>query len=142
MEAPGHIETAKEAFAQIHERVPGLEAEPIDSKDFDLGLAFPVQVGLKQRVFLNLQGDELHFSAGHFWMEWFPCTDPAKVAVFVSAVVGYLSGEYRIVEHYRGTRCVKAELQRPGPAWETVATWRRLHVPIPWGTRQEVRCNA
>lgn len=142
MEARGHIETARETFARIQERVPGLSVERIDSENIDLGLAFPVQAGLEQPVLLNLQGDELHFSAGHFWMEWFPCTDPAKVEAYVSAVVGYLSGEYRIVEHYRGKRCVKAELQMPGPAWKTVATWRRLHVPFPWGTKQEVRCNA
>lgn len=142
MEAHGHIETARKAFAQIQERVPRLKVESSDSENFDLGLAFPVQAGLKQPVLLNLQGDELHFNAGHFWMEWFPCTDRAKVAAFTSAVIGYLSGEYRIVEHYRGTRCVKAELQRPGHSWETVATWRRLHVPIPWRMKQEVRCNA
>jgi hypothetical protein len=32
----------------------------------------PRQSGLAFDVILNLQGDELHLSAGAFWLEWFP----------------------------------------------------------------------
>ncbi|MCA6590422.1 MAG: hypothetical protein IM522_14535 [Pseudanabaena sp. M109S1SP1A06QC] len=46
-----------------------------------------------------------------------------------------------MLEHYRGNRCVKAELQAPAAAdWETIGTTSHLSLPIPWGkTFNEVR---
>ena len=63
----------------------------------------------------------------------FPCTKPEKVDRYFEAVSGLLSGEFRILEHWRGRRPVKAELQRPiGGGWESVATWGSVSAIVPW----------
>ena|SRR5690606_37098983 len=103
--------------------------EPEDPTEISLHL--PVQESLKHQVWLGLQNeDELHFSVGHLWCEYFPCTDPQKVQNYIDAVFGFLSGTYRSLEHYRGSECFKAELQRPAlSGWETIATWSKLRLP-------------
>ena len=97
----------------------------------EISLRVPAQEGLKHSVWLAFQNDdELHFAVGHFWFEWFPCTDQGKVRSFVDAVTGFLSGSYRSLEHYRGTDCFKAKLQRrTGNDWETIATWSKIRWP-------------
>src|SRR5262245_41140783 len=98
----------------------------------DLNMDSREQPGLAFDVNLNLQGDELHLSAGSFWLEWFPCTDPDVVARYRDAVTGLLGGRYRIVEHLVGNRPVKAELQSPvGDSWQTVGTWSNLRRLVP-----------
>jgi len=113
-----------------------------DHPHVDLNMDIPRQTGLNFDVNLNLQNiDELHLSAGHFWLEWFPCTDGGIVSAFREAVCGVLSGEFRILEHYRGKRAIKAELQRPsGQGWQTIGTWSTWSLPIPWRvTTRELR---
>ena len=112
-----------------------------DHPHVDLNLDIPQQSGLKFNVNINLQGDELHLSAGHFWLEWFPCSDAGVVETFREAVRGLLSGEFRILEYYRGRRAIKAELQRPsGDGWKTIGTWSALSLPVPWRvTTKELR---
>ena len=107
----------------------------------DLNLDIPQQGSLQFDVNINLQGDELHLSAGHFWLEWFPCSDVRVVKAFREAVHGLLSGEFRILESYRGKRAIKAELQRPSAdGWKTIGTWSALSLPIPWRvTLKELR---
>jgi hypothetical protein len=115
------LEIARKAFADIQARFPHLQATFREGGPVDLSVDMPVQSRLKYEVNLNLQGDELHFSVSHFWLEWFPCTKPAIVEAYITAVSGFLSGEYRIVEHYRGNNCVKAELQSPKDTdWKTI----------------------
>jgi hypothetical protein len=98
---------------------------------------------LKFDINLNLQGDELHLSAGHFWVEWFPCDDLQKANRYIDAVSGLISGKYRILESYRLGRAVKAELQQPaGAGWATIATWANLWCLIPWRTSNKVLQNA
>src|SRR5436309_11491651 len=103
----------------------------------DLNMDIPRQPGLLFDVNIKLQGDELHLDTGALWLEWFPCTDPDVVAKFREAVHGVLSGAFRIVEHLRGTRAVKAELQKPaGRGWEGAGTSGRLYLPLgPKSTR-------
>ena len=133
MNDAAELEIAKAAFAAIQARVPWLSVVPEPDAPVELSISFPVQPRLSQKVWLGFQNkDELHFSVGHFWLEWFPCTNPSKVREYVEAVVGYLSGEYRVIEHYRGARCVKAQLQAPvGAEWQTVGTWSTLLALIP-----------
>jgi hypothetical protein len=108
----------------------------------DVSMDIPQQPGLGFFVNVNLQGDELHLTAGHFWLEWFPCTDPAIVAQYREAVTGVLSGRFRIVEHYIGDRAVKAQLQRPeGETWQTIGTWANLGMFLPWPRRRRVLQN-
>ena len=124
------LEIALDTFRRIQERFPRLTMK-LDREDphVDVALDIPRQRGL---VSLNLQNrDELHIAAGAFWCEWFPCTSPAKVDEYFNAVTGLIEGKYRILEHLRGSRVVKAELQKPtGSGWETVGRW--LTISLPW----------
>ena len=107
----------------------------MENKDdpIETSLSIPEQPGLNSKVWLCLQNDdELHLSVGHFQVGWFPCTNPAKVLSYIDAVTGFLAGGYRVLEHYRGKKCVKAELQKPQNSdWETIATWQLLWLPLP-----------
>jgi hypothetical protein len=138
------LEIAKVAIARIREAFPALEVVTDASAPVELSVNLPVQAGLKHGINLNLQNvDELHFSVGAFWLEWFPCTDSAKVDAFVNAVVGFISGRLRVLEHYRGAQCIKAELQEPiQDGWHTIGVWSLLHFPFPWHTVQRVVSNA
>lgn len=129
------LHIARQAVAEIAARFPTLSMVEHPEDPVELSITLPIQPGLKQKVWLGLQNnDELHFSVGHFGLEWFPCTNPDRVRAYIAAVSGYLSGEYRVLEHYRGNRCVKAELQVPAAAdWETIGITSHLSVPIPWG---------
>lgn len=133
MKGAAELEIAKAAFAEIGARLPWLSMVPEPDAPIELSISLPFQPGLSQQVWLGFQNnDELHFSVGHFWLEWFPCTNSSKVREYVDAVVGYLSGQYRVIEHYSGRRCVKAELQAPaGTQWQTVGTWSNLWALIP-----------
>jgi hypothetical protein len=104
----------------------------------DLNLDIAQQPGLGFDINLNLQGDELHLSAGFLWLSWFPCDQPAIAAKYRDAVQGLISGRLRIVEHYRGSRPVKAELQEPvGDGWQTIGT--RTGIPWPFSRRTTIR---
>lgn len=128
------IEVARHAVAEISARFPPIRMVEDPGAPVELSITLPVQQGLKHEVWLGLQNnDELHFSVGYFWLEWFPCTDSNRVRAYIDAVCGFLSGEYRVLEHYRGMKCVKAQLQRPlEDTWETIGTWSTLWPPIPW----------
>ena len=121
-------------FEEIRTAFPRLRMDLLlDHKHVDLMLDIQEQAGMDFGVNLNLQGDELHLSAGAFWLEWFPCTEQAVVAQYRDAVLGLLAGRYRIVESCIGPRPVHARLQRPdGENWETVGTWSNLGAFVPW----------
>ncbi len=143
MDTRDPVRIAANAFNMIKEKHSALAA--VDGSDdlVDLSLSIPRQAGLKHGVTLSLQdADELIFSAGNFYCEWFPCSDTRVVDEFISAVSGFLSGTFRIVEHHQWGRFVKAELQRPnGNQWDTIASSRKLYVPFPWSTSRRVLSN-
>jgi hypothetical protein len=126
------VGTIVKLFESIQTEFPHLRMRlERDHPHVELNMDIPRQPGLLFDVNLNLQGDELHLSVGSFWLEWFPCTKPEVVAAFRDAVNGVLSGTFRIVEHFRGTRAVKAQLQKPtGDGWQTIGTWSTLYLPI------------
>lgn len=100
--------------------------------ELDLSLDFDNQPGLGFPVSANLQNaDELQLAVGEvFCCNWFPCDDPCVVSEFRDAMLGILSGEYRVVEYYRNRKPVRAELQRPtGATWAPVATYSKLRFP-------------
>jgi hypothetical protein len=105
----------------------------------------PVQPGLEFEISFNLQNrDELHLNAGrHFWVEWFPCGQQEVFHQFSDAVIGLISGEYRIVESYLFGRAVKAQLERPSESggWEGITTWSNLGSLIPWARQRNVVQN-
>lgn len=133
---------AKAVFAEIRSKFPKLRVIERTDDPVEFNLVLAQQDGLKFEVTLGLHNrDELHFGVGHFQLGWFPCTEPARVADYVAAVAGFLSGEWRVMERHRGKRCVAAELQAPdGPNWRTVGKWSRLSLPWPLKvTRRELR---
>ncbi|MBS4049058.1 MAG: hypothetical protein KG075_22125 [Alphaproteobacteria bacterium] len=136
------LQAARDALSEIARQFPSLRMEERPDDPVELSILLPVQPGLAHDVWLGFQNEnELHFSVGNFWMEWFPCTDTAKSAAFIDAVTGFISGRYRILEHYRGRKCVKADLQGPdGHGWRTIKSWARLSLPFPLKkTFQEIR---
>jgi hypothetical protein len=144
MEACDSETIARRAFSDIAARFPSVQMVEDVGVPVEISIAIPAQPGCNQTVWLCLQNlNELHFSVGSFWLEWFPCTNPQRVDSYVDAVVGYLLGKYRVLEHYRCAKCVKAELQAPeGANWRTLGTWRTLHLPFPWRkTLKEIRNN-
>jgi hypothetical protein len=111
------FEEIRDAFPRLHMRLDN------DPENVDLEMLIPQQPGLAFDISLNLQGDELHLSAGAFWLEWFPCTRPDVVEAYRDAVHGLITGAYRIREHHRGGRPFKTELQRPFmDSWQTIGT--------------------
>lgn len=100
--------------------------------ELDLSLDFDVQPGLGFPVSANLQNaDELQLAVGEvFCCNWFPCNDPRVASEFREAILGILSGEYRVVEFCRNDKPIRAELQRPtGGTWTKVATYSKLRLP-------------
>jgi len=113
------------------------QGEPVE-----ISITMPVQPGLSHKVWLCLQNqDELGLGVGRFYCEWFPCTKAEKAERYLDAVTGFLSGKYRIVEHYRGKTCYRAKLQKPeGDRWRTIANWATIWIPL-WSrkTLKELR---
>ena len=99
----------------------------------ELVMDIPSQRGLSLDIHLNLQNeDELHLSVGSFWNSWFPCTKTEIVELYIDAITGLISGRFRILEHLRGKRAVRAELQVfESGHWETVSNWSTWALPWP-----------
>ena len=138
-----HLDTvriAEHAFAKIAARFPSLRMVRDEAAPVEISITIPVQPGLKHEIWLCLQnGDELHFGVGGFWLESFPCTDPSTVRHYLDAVIGFISGDHRVLEHYRGSTCVFARLQAPcSTGWTTIGTRMiGFGLLIPW--RRSVR---
>lgn len=139
------MEIAEKTFRRIAKLFPDLKMERNDEAPVELSIDIPIQPGLKYAVHLNLQNkDELHLSVENFWLEWFPCTEPSRVDHYIDAVSGFISGKYRVLEHYRGKRCIKAELQAPSEdgGWATVGTSIHIGLPWPWHKWHKEIANA
>ncbi len=121
---------ARSVFAEIASRFPSLEMIENHGDPVEISITMPVQPGLSHKVWLCLQnGDELGIGVSHFYIEFFPCTKSNRVEKYLDAVSGFLSGKYRILEHYRGTRCYRAQLQKPeGDNWRTIADWATIWI--------------
>ena len=120
---------ARVVFAEIAKRFPSLQMIENHNDPVEISITMPVQPGLSHKLWLCLQNhDELGFSVGeHFYIEFFPCTKTERAEEYLDAVSGFLSGNYRVVEHSRGRTCYKAKLEKPeGDRWRTVAGWYRL----------------
>jgi hypothetical protein len=130
------FEEIRDAFPGLHMR---LDKEP---ENVDVEMLIPQQPGLRFDINLNLQGDELHLSAGAFWLQWFPCTRPEIIDGYRESVHGLVTGAYRIREHYRGGRAFKAELQRPIiDGWQTIGTTSWWAWPFPRRTVEKIVQN-
>lgn len=123
---------ASNAFTKISERFPFLVMTREEDPECEISIPIPIQEGIYQEVWLGLFGDELIISIGkNFWMEWIAIDRAGVAERYIEAVCGYLSGEYRVLEHYKNERCTKAELQKPANnEWKTIATWVRIDFDI------------
>jgi hypothetical protein len=124
-----------DAFTLIASRFPTLQIIK-NKSDFSAGsITFPQQTGMKYETHLCQQKDGgLRFTVENFQLRAFPSSDPAKVRDFTDDVSGFLSGKYRIIEHYRGKVCIKSELQTPtADNWETIHTLSKIFgFVLPW----------
>jgi hypothetical protein len=128
------FEIALSTFEKLRAAFPALSMEfDLQPANMDLAVDIPTQAGLSFPVFLNLQNlDELCLETSALGVSWFPCTNPKKVENYFEAVSGLLSGRFRILQHWRGKRVVKAELQRPtNEGWKTVTGCSYL-LSVPW----------
>ena len=123
---------ARAVFMEIAKRFPSLQMVENHDDPVEISITMPIQAGVSHEVWLCLQNqDELGFRVGRFYCEWFPCTKPEKAERYLDAVTGFLSGEYRILEHYRGKTCYRAKLQKPeGDRWCTIANWATIWIPL------------
>jgi hypothetical protein len=129
------FEIALSTFEKLRGTFPALSMNlDLRPTHVDVAMDIPAQPGLSFKMHLDLQNrDELHLLASAFWCEWFPCTNPKKVEKYIEAVSGLLSGEFRILEQWRGRRPVTAQLQRPSDGdWANVATWADVSAVVPW----------
>jgi hypothetical protein len=93
-------------------------------------------------VSINLQnGDELHLNASSFWCEWFPRRKQEVCDRFTEAVRGLLSGSYRIVEHLRNGKAVKAKQCPDARGWRKEAVWSKVSFSFPWGKQMQILQN-
>ena len=140
------IKIAQNTFEQIQRKFPALKMRIHTDQPVELCMDIPKQNGLNFDVHLNLQNiDQLHLSAGNFWCEWCPCTLKERVEQYIDAVSGLLSGKYRILEHYRGKKAVKAEFQVPeNDEWKTIRirVWLTSLLPFPWVKNDSILQNS
>jgi hypothetical protein len=109
---PDPLHVAGTLFNQV-QAFPHLAMRLGPGEHTELVLDIPEQPRLAFAMHLTLQnGDELHLNAGAPWLEWFPCTDQEQAERFLEAVLGLLSGRFRIRELRRGGRPTSAALQR------------------------------
>ena len=119
------MKIARQSITEISEKFPSMEFVEDKKDQVELSITIPIQEGIKKDIWLSLQNnDELTLAVGKLQVEWFPCTEVKNVRDFIDAASDYIGGKSRILEHYRGNSCVKAELQKPdGEKWKTVVTW-------------------
>lgn len=143
MDSAETIDIGRRTIAEILSQFSSLHSTEDPDVLVEISVTLPVQDGLQHEVWLALQNnDELTFGVNHFQCEWFPCTEQTRVDEFTNAVTGWLSGRHRILEHFRGARCVKAELQaRETDDWRTLATWFKLGIPYPFKKTYKVLAN-
>jgi len=113
---------AQGTFGRIRNTFSTFEMHTGETDEGEPQLVIPRQAGLLFEVSLYLSDDVLSLCAGeHFKGDWFPCLDPDVVSAFEEAVSGVLVGDFRVVEHHRGSRFRKAILERPtADGWEPV----------------------
>jgi len=134
-------------FEDLRSMLPGLHvAINPEDPNVEISVEIPQQPGLAFAVHLNFQNrDELHLGAGDFWGSWFPSSDHDVIERYREAVLGVISGQYRIVEYRRWGSRARAILQAPRPeGWHTVAKSARgvlALLPFRWGESERILQN-
>ena len=135
-------------FEDLRWELPALHVDiNADDPNVEISVEIPRQPGLAFDVHLNFQNrDELHLGAGEiFWCSWFPSSKATVANRYSEAVLGIISGQYRIVEYWRWGWPVRANLQAPMPeGWRTVAKSGKgllYLIPLRWGETERVLQN-
>lgn len=134
-------EVALSCFERIQGEFPNLVMNLVhESEGVEIEMNLPEQPGLLFDVYLDLQNDDelALVVANRLFMSWFPCTDGDVSERYVEAVCGVVSGAFRVLEVYSGSRCLKRYLQKPqGAEWETI-TRSYYSLAFPFSRRREV----
>ena len=120
-------------LASLQNSFPELQAAPAEL-DGNEAIVFPVQPTLSRELRVGRRPDgglDLMVVGARFaWV------DPVAGR---TAIVGLMSGNYRLVTEVRGERTVKAELMNPqGLKWGTISRWQGQGRGLPWQRRRRV----
>lgn len=142
------MERFTSAIELIRRRFPELQIEiDLEHPHVHATADIAEQPGIDFEVHINLQNcDELHLCAESLWASWFPVGEERVFENFTDAVLGLLSGEYRIVEQRLFGSLIKVRLQTPcGHEWQTIFTDSPLNplalIPLP-RTRRYIQNRA
>ena len=139
MKQADHLTIASDAFDKIKGHFADLEIiDELNDKDVDLSFNIPRQLGLDFDINLNLQTDELHISTEFFSGSWFSIKSPEIVDIFVDAVKGLITGDYRIVQYWNNNKLIKCYLQKPTDTdWKTISKENKNR-SLPWATLKKL----
>ena len=121
-----------------------IDIKPVDAYLLEITVDIPQQPGLDFDVHLNLQNDdELYLCVSDsFRCSWFPSSEPAVTERYRDAVIGVLSGRYRILEYVRRGQVIGSDLEAPtGSGWTKVATSRQGLLPFTFGAKTQALQN-
>ena len=139
------IERFEQALASVRSAFPALQIELTSDHPYVDALAeIPAQPGLDFDVSFNLQNtDELHLNVARvFGAGWFPCGDAEVFDDFVSALLGVIRGEYRVVESYIGASASSAVLERAAEGrWKRVSRSSDMSGCLPLPRRKVIVQN-
>jgi hypothetical protein len=130
-------------FEDLRAAFPALTMKlELEDPNVDLDMDVPAQAGLSFPINFNLQGDELHLSAGAFWLEWFPLhgleSGRSLSGCRRRAFVGAISNPGAVRREARG----QGPLQRPIEGdWQTIGTWADWGALFPWHRSTRVLQN-
>lgn len=134
----GTRDIANKVFKEIQDDFPNLSME----SSVDLELMIPIQEGNKYQIIIMLTFDEMCFGVSSGLFCWYPITQTEMVVDFKEAIIGFMRGENRILEHFKGTWPHKALLQKPkDDGWATVNQWWQPSWPISFNRSQVVVMN-
>jgi TATA-box binding protein (TBP) (component of TFIID and TFIIIB) len=139
MEQPDYKTIALDAFNKIKSHFANLKIiEELSDNNVDLSFNIPKQQGLDFDINLNLQTDELHMSTEFFSGSWFPIKHPEVISLFIDAVKGLITGDYRILQYWNGNKLLKSYLQKPADKdWKTICKANNS-ITFPWTNLTEL----
>lgn len=127
---------AVEAFQNIRDAFPNLIVDlntQTNDSDVELEMNIELQEGLDFGIYLNFQNkDQLHMWSNIMCFEYFPANEPEIVKKFTDAVIGIISGNYRVLQKVRNSIPYTAYLQnQEDEIWITIYTHHRKF-KLPW----------
>jgi len=127
---------ALKAFQIIKDTFPNLIVDlntQTGDSDVELEMRIEIQEGLDFGIYLNFQNkDQLHLWSNTMSLEYFPANDPEITKKFIDAVIGIISGRYRILQKVRNSIPYTSYLQKKeDEKWVTIYTHHKKY-KLPW----------